>query len=75
VKTSRSLRTSRPISRIRNGFVIARNTAFTLKGKNVDAKEISKRLAVRYVLEGSVQGTRTGYASTGFRRFSCALIQ
>ena len=30
-------------------------TAFTFKGKNLDTKEISKELAVRYVLEGSVQ--------------------
>jgi adenylate cyclase len=43
------------LSRIRNSFVIARNTAFTFKGKNVDAKEIGKELDVRYVLEGSVQ--------------------
>ena len=43
------------LSRIRNSFVIARNTAFTFKGKNVDTKEISKDLGVRYVLEGSVQ--------------------
>ena len=43
------------LSRIRNSFVIARNTAFTLKGKNISIKEISKELGVRYVLEGSVQ--------------------
>ena len=43
------------LSRIRNSFVIARNTAFTFKGKAVDAKQISKELGVRYVLEGSVQ--------------------
>ncbi len=43
------------LSRIRNSFVIARNTAFTFKGKNIDAKQISKELGVRYVLEGSVQ--------------------
>ena len=43
------------LSRIRNSFVIARNTAFTYKGKNIDAKEIGKELGVRYVLEGSVQ--------------------
>ena len=36
-------------------FVIARNTAFTYKGKPVDAKAIGKDLGVRYVLEGSVQ--------------------
>ena len=43
------------LSRIPNSFVIARNTAFIYKGKNVDAKEIGKELGVRYVLEGSVQ--------------------
>jgi adenylate cyclase len=43
------------LSRIRDSFVIARNTAFTYKGRNVDAKEIGKELGVRYVLEGSVQ--------------------
>ena len=43
------------LSRIRNSFVIARNTAFTFKGKTVDAKEIGRELGVRYILEGSVQ--------------------
>ena len=43
------------LSRIRGSFVIARNTAFTYKGKSIDAKEIGKQLGVRYVLEGSVQ--------------------
>ena len=43
------------LSRVRNSFVIARNTAFTFKGKNIPVKEISKELGVRYVLEGSVQ--------------------
>ena len=43
------------ISRIRDSFVIARNTAFTFKGKSVDAREIGKQLGVRYVLEGSIQ--------------------
>jgi adenylate cyclase len=43
------------LSRIHNSFVIARNTAFTYKGKSADAKEIGKELGVRYVLEGSVQ--------------------
>jgi adenylate cyclase len=48
------------LSRIRNSFVIARNTAFTFKDKAVDAKQVAKDLGVRYVLEGSVQrdGTR-----------------
>jgi adenylate cyclase len=43
------------LARIPGSFVIARNTAFTYKGKPVDAKVIGKDLGVRYVLEGSVQ--------------------
>ena len=43
------------LSRIRGAFVIARNTAFTYKGKAVDLKQIGRELNVRYVLEGSVQ--------------------
>jgi TolB-like protein/class 3 adenylate cyclase/Tfp pilus assembly protein PilF len=43
------------LARISGTFVIARNTAFTYKGKPVDAKAIGKDLGVRYVLEGSVQ--------------------
>lgn len=43
------------LSRINDSFVIARNTAFTYKGKLVDVKEVGRRLGVRYVLEGSVQ--------------------
>jgi adenylate cyclase len=43
------------LSRIRDSFVIARNTAFTFKGIQVDAKEIGKELSVRYLLESSVQ--------------------
>jgi adenylate cyclase len=43
------------LSHIHDSFVIARNTAFTYKGKPVDAKEIGRELGVRYVLEGSVQ--------------------
>jgi adenylate cyclase len=43
------------LARIRDSFVIARNTAMTFKGKLIDAKAIGKELGVRYVLEGSVQ--------------------
>ena len=43
------------LSRIHGSFVIARNTAFTYKGRAVDAREIGKALNVRYALEGSVQ--------------------
>jgi adenylate cyclase len=35
------------LSRFRNSFVIARSTAFTFKGKPVDAKQIAKELGVR----------------------------
>ena len=43
------------LSRIRGSFVIARNTAFTYKGKPLDVKTIGRDLNVRYVLEGSAQ--------------------
>jgi TolB-like protein/class 3 adenylate cyclase len=43
------------LSRIRGALVIARNTAFTYKGKPFDVKTIGRDLNVRYVLEGSVQ--------------------
>jgi TolB-like protein/Tfp pilus assembly protein PilF len=43
------------LSRISGSFVIARNTAFTFKGKAVDVRRVGHELNVRYVLEGSVQ--------------------
>ena len=43
------------LSHLSGSFVIARNTAFTYKGKPVDAKQIGSELGVRYVLEGSVR--------------------
>jgi TolB-like protein/class 3 adenylate cyclase/Tfp pilus assembly protein PilF len=43
------------LSRIAGSFVIARNTAFTFKGKAVDVKQIGRELNIRYVFEGSVQ--------------------
>jgi adenylate cyclase len=43
------------LSRIADSVVIARNTAFTYKGKEVDARKIGRELGVRYVVEGSVQ--------------------
>jgi TolB-like protein len=43
------------LSRLSGSFVIARNTAFTFKGKNADVRQIGKELGVRYVMEGSVQ--------------------
>ena len=35
--------------------VISRNSSFTYKGKNVNLKDISEELGVRYVVEGSVR--------------------
>jgi TolB-like protein len=43
------------LSHLDGSFVISRGTAFTYKGKPLDAKAIGKELGVRYVLEGSVR--------------------
>src|SRR5712691_3744711 len=43
------------LARLRGFFVIARNSAFTYKGRTVDVKQIGRELGVRYVLEGSVR--------------------
>jgi adenylate cyclase len=43
------------LSKVKNLFVIARNSTFTYKGKPVKIKEVSEELGVCYVLEGSVQ--------------------
>ena len=45
------------VSRIPDTFVIARNSAFTYKGKAVDINQVGRELGVRYALEGSVQPT------------------
>jgi TolB-like protein len=41
--------------RIRQFFVIARNTTFSYKGRTVDAKTVARELGIRYLLEGSVR--------------------
>jgi adenylate cyclase len=43
------------LSKVPKFFVIARNSAFAYKGKQVKVKQVSEELGVRYVLEGSVQ--------------------
>jgi TolB-like protein/Flp pilus assembly protein TadD len=43
------------LSRLRWFFVIARNSTFVYKGRNVDVKRVGQELGVRYVLEGSVR--------------------
>jgi class 3 adenylate cyclase/tetratricopeptide (TPR) repeat protein len=43
------------LTRIPGSFVIARNTAFTYRGKPIDVKQLGRDLGVRYVIEGSVR--------------------
>jgi len=43
------------LSCFRGLFVIARNSSFAYKGQAVDARQVSKDLGVRYLLEGSVR--------------------
>jgi adenylate cyclase len=43
------------LSKLSQLFVIARNSSFTFKGKNVNIQEVGRSLGVRYVLEGSVR--------------------
>jgi TolB-like protein/class 3 adenylate cyclase/Flp pilus assembly protein TadD len=46
-------------------FVIARNSAFTYKGRAVDVKQVAQELGVRYVLEGSVRKAGNRVRITG----------
>jgi adenylate cyclase len=43
------------LSHLAGSFVIARNTAFSYKGKPVDVKQVGRDLGVHYVLGGSVR--------------------
>jgi adenylate cyclase len=43
------------LSRFSDLFVIARNSSFKYKGKNVDLRKVGRELGVRYVLEGSIR--------------------
>jgi TolB-like protein len=43
------------LSLIPDAFVIARESAYTYKGKATDVRQIGRELGVRYVLEGSVR--------------------
>jgi TolB-like protein/Tfp pilus assembly protein PilF len=43
------------LSRVRWFFVIARNSTFAYRNRQVDAKQIARELGVRYVLVGSVR--------------------
>jgi len=43
------------LSRVRWLFVIARNSSFTYRDRNVDLEQVGRELGVRYVLEGSLR--------------------
>src|SRR5581483_11530019 len=43
------------LSRIKWLSVIARNSSFVYRGKDVDVRQVGRELAVRYVLQGSVR--------------------
>ena len=43
------------LSKLSQLFVVARNSSFTFKGKNVHVQEVGTKLGVRHVLEGSVR--------------------
>jgi adenylate cyclase len=43
------------LSRMRNYFVIARNSSFTYKGRAIDVRQVGRELGVKYVIEGSVR--------------------
>lgn len=43
------------LARIRDFFVIARNSAFSYKGRSLDVRQVGRELGVRYAVEGSVR--------------------
>ena len=53
------------LSRIKWLFVIARNSSFSYKGKEVDIKQVGRELGIRYVLEGSVRKAGNRVRITG----------
>lgn len=57
------------LSRARWFSVVARNTAFSYRGKSIDPKQVGRELGLRYVLEGSLRkaGDRV--------RISCQLVE
>ncbi len=46
-------------------FVIARTSTFAYKGRSIDAKQVSRELGVRYLLEGSVRRAGNRVRITG----------
>jgi adenylate cyclase len=53
------------LSKVSGLFVVARNTAFTYKGKSVEVQEVAKRLGVNFILEGSVRKAGSRVRVTG----------
>lgn len=53
------------LSRYRWLFVVARNSSFTYKHRDVDVKQIGRELGVRYVLQGSWRQTQGRVRITG----------
>ena len=53
------------LSRFHELFVIARNSAFTYKGKALDVRTVARELGVRYVLEGSIRKAANRIRVTG----------
>lgn len=47
------------LSRFRDLFVVARNSAYAFRAMPRDLREIARQLGVRYVVEGSVRATQT----------------
>jgi len=53
------------LSKVSGLSVVARNTAFTYKGKSVEVSEVAKRLGVDFVVEGSVRKAGSRVRVTG----------
>src|SRR5205823_4154577 len=53
------------LSKVSGLFVVARNTAFTYKGKSVEAQRVAKHLGVNFILEGSVRKVGSRVRVTG----------
>src|SRR5437588_5221803 len=53
------------LSKVSGLFVVARNTAFTFKGKSVEVQQVAKHLGVNFILEGSVRKAGTRVRVTG----------
>ena len=53
------------LSNVSGLFVVARNTAFTYKGKAVKVQRVAQELGVRFLLEGSVRKAGSRVRVTG----------